>query len=130
MAASDPAADAASQRRAWLAAGALVAAAIVWLSLTPSPPQAGVEHEDKVGHVVAYGALMYCLYRGAVSRAARLAFAAASLAMGIGLEFAQDWLGYRHREIADIVANAAGVALGWAVPGLARRRDSAPVRGR
>ncbi|MCX7961916.1 MAG: hypothetical protein N2653_10145 [Burkholderiales bacterium] len=130
MAAPDLAAETALQRRAWLAAGALVAAAIVWLSLTPSPPKTGVAHEDKFGHVLAYGALMYCLSRGAGSSAARFGFAAASLAMGIGLEFAQDWLGYRHREIADIVANAAGVALGWALAGLARARRSAPARPR
>ncbi|MEW5865040.1 MAG: hypothetical protein AB1773_15835 [Pseudomonadota bacterium] len=120
-------------RAAWLAAGALWAAAIVWLSLTPAPPDPGIEFGDKLGHLAAYAALMFCWARGGASFRARLGWAAASVAMGIGLEFAQGALGYRSREVGDMLANAAGVALGWALARalarlshLARRR--APAR--
>jgi VanZ family protein len=35
--------------------------------------------------------------------------------MGIALEFAQRWLGYRSFEVADMVANTVGVALGLSI---------------
>ncbi|MBK8019774.1 MAG: hypothetical protein IPK20_25850 [Betaproteobacteria bacterium] len=35
------------------------------------------------------------------------------VAMGIVLEFAQGLTGYRFMSLADMAANAAGVALGW-----------------
>ncbi len=100
-------------RAAWLAAGWLVAAAIVWLSLTPSPPKIGdFELSDKLQHLAGYGALMFCFARAVGRRRARLAYAALWTAMGAALEFAQDAFGYRSFELADMLANAAGVALG------------------
>ena len=41
--------------------------------------------------------------------------AAAFVAMGIALEFIQGWTGYRDFEVADMLADAAGVAAGWAL---------------
>ena len=88
-------------------------AAVVWLSLTPSPPKVDFELSDKVGHLLAYGALMFWfaqLYAGQ----ARFAYASGFVAMGIGLEIAQGALGYRSYELADMAANTLGVLLGWA----------------
>ena len=88
--------------------------AIVWLSLTPEPPTIDFKESDKVGHFIAYGTLMlwFCfLYSKTKSR---LAYAAGFIAMGIGLEFIQGWLGYRTYEVYDMYANALGVLLGWA----------------
>ena len=82
-------------------------AAVVWGSLTPSPPAAG---NDKVGHFVVYGVLMFWF---AQLYARRLPFAAGFIALGIALEFAQGWLGYRSFELYDMLANGAGVLLGW-----------------
>lgn len=127
-------ASAASRWRVlWLASGWLLVAVIVWLSLTPSPPEPGVEFGDKLGHVAAYAALMFCWARGGASFRARLGWAAASVAMGIALEFAQGALGYRSREVADMLANTAGVALGWGLAGapaglLRRARREAQTR--
>ena len=45
-------------RPALTAAAWLWAAAIVWLSLTPSPPQVDLAQGDKLGHFAAYGVLM------------------------------------------------------------------------
>jgi len=45
----------------------------------------------------------------------RAFYAAGFIAMGIALEFVQGWLGYRSFEVADMVANTAGVGLGWSV---------------
>ena len=89
-------------------------AAVVWLSLTPSPPKLDFSQSDKLGHFVAYGALMLWfaqLYVGS----ARLLCAAGFVAMGIALEFVQGALGYRSFDVFDMYANSLGVVLGWAV---------------
>ncbi len=102
--------------RPWLVAGGwLLVAAIVWLSLTPAPPKVELAFGDKLGHFVGYGTLMawFCqLYR---SQRARLAYGAGFIAMGVGLEVAQGTLGYRSYEEFDMLANALGVLIGWAI---------------
>jgi len=108
-------------RAALLAGGWLWAAAIVFLSLTPSPPETGVEHGDKLGHLLAYGLLMFwfCfLYR---YRYTRLAYGIGWIALGITLEFAQRATGYRSFEVADMAANSLGVLLGWGISATLRR---------
>ena len=83
---------------------------IVWLSLTPSPPRVDFEASDKLGHLLAYGALMFWfaqLYRE------RIFHAAGFIAMGAALELLQGWGGTRSFELLDMLANAAGVLLGW-----------------
>lgn len=89
-------------------------AAIVWLSLTPSPPKVDFEQSDKVGHFLVYGALMawFCfLYR---KTPIRVLYGAGFVAMGVTLEFIQGVLGYRTYEVFDMYANTLGVLLGWA----------------
>jgi VanZ family protein len=98
-------------RKALVAAGWAWAAAIVWLSLTPSPPEIDIEKGDKLGHFAAYGLLMFWfaqLYR------VRVFYAIGFIAMGVGLEFLQGHLGYRTSEVFDMYANTLGVLLGWA----------------
>ena len=48
-----------------------------------------------------------------VQRNARIAYALAFVAMGIGLEFLQGMTGYRSFDVMDMLANTIGVALGW-----------------
>jgi hypothetical protein len=100
-------------RRAWLALGCLWIALVIFLSLTPSPPQPlGFPGEDKVGHVCAYGFLMFwfgLIYRpGKVYLSIGLGF----VLMGIILECVQGDLGHRTFEWGDVTANLAGVLLG------------------
>lgn len=95
-------------------AGWSIAAAIVWLSLTPSPPQFEVDQDDKLEHLAAYGLLMFWFCILYARRKVQLAYAALWIAMGVGLEFAQRQLGYRMFEVFDMYANTAGVLLGWA----------------
>jgi VanZ family protein len=118
--------------RAMLVAGGwLWAAAIVWLSLTPSPPDLGlgIESADKLQHVAAYALLMTLfawLYR---SRASRLGYAALWIALGVGLEFAQAATGYRDFELADMAADAIGVAAGIALAIILSKVAPGPERG-
>jgi VanZ family protein len=95
--------------------GWALAAAIVWLSLTPAPPTIDLEEGDKLGHFLAYGSLMlwFCLLYP--RRPARIAYALGWTAMGVGLEFIQGQLGYRTYEVYDMYANALGVLIGWAL---------------
>jgi VanZ family protein len=101
-------------RMALVAAGWGWAAAIVWLSLTPAPPEVDLSYGDKLGHFAAYGLLMFWFSQLYLQTRTRLAYAAGFIAMGIGLEFLQGLLGYRSHELLDMLANALGVLLGWA----------------
>ena len=100
-------------RAALLAIGWGWAAVIVWLSLTPAPPKLGFEHVDKLGHLLAYGALMFWFCLLYFGTGTRILYAAGFIVMGIGLEFIQGWLGYRTYDPFDMLANGIGVALGW-----------------
>jgi VanZ family protein len=103
-------------RRAGLALGWAWVALIVYLSVTPSPPHIDVEQSDKAGHLGLYliAALLFSLLH---QKRAALLHCLGLVALGIALEFVQRWLGYRSFEVADMVADAVGVAAGY---GLAR----------
>jgi len=87
--------------------------AIVWLSLTPSPPTIDVDQGDKLGHFAAYGLLMFVFCQIYVLSRTRLVYAAGFVAMGIALEFLQGMTVYRTFDVFDMLANAVGVVLGW-----------------
>jgi len=99
-------------RAALIAAAWLWAAAIVWLSLTPSPPQVDVQFGDKIGHFAAYGVLM--LGFALLYPARRLPLAIGCIALGVALELAQGATGYRTLDALDMLANGIGVLAGWA----------------
>jgi VanZ family protein len=101
-----------------LALGWAWVAAIVWLSLTPSPPTIDIEQGDKLGHFLAYGILMFWFCQLYVAPRARLGYALGFVALGVGLEFAQRALGTRSFELFDMAADALGVALGWLAAGV------------
>ncbi|HZM35842.1 MAG TPA: VanZ family protein [Burkholderiales bacterium] len=77
------------------------------------------EASDKVGHLLAYAALMFWFSQLYLSRSLRLIHAAIFLLMGIGLEVLQGISGLRTYEIMDMLANTAGVLLGWLAARLA-----------
>ena len=98
-----------------MAAGWFMVAAIIWLSVTPSAPDPGIAYGDKLGHVLAYGTLMFWFCQLHAGWRTRLAYAMAFAAMGVTLEFVQGALAYRTYEGFDMVANGLGVATGWMV---------------
>ena len=98
-----------------LAIGWVLVGTIIWLSVTPRPIELGVAHGDKLGHLLAYGGVMFWFCQLYPRRATRMAYATGFIAMGVALEFVQLGLGYRSFEVADMAADAAGVAIGWLV---------------
>lgn len=100
-------------RRLWLVVGWAFVMLVIYLSLTPVPIELPIDQGDKLSHTLAYLVLMSWfanLYEGRVQR---IGFAFGFILLGIGLEFIQRWTGYRSFEVADMLAGAAGVALGW-----------------
>ncbi len=105
-------------RKLWLTIGYALVAIIIFLSLTPSPPKLDIEQGDKLGHFLAYGTLMFWFCQIYATRSSRIAHALAFAAMGVALEYAQGMTDYRTFEYLDMLANATGVALGWAIASL------------
>jgi len=68
---------------------------------------------DKIAHLLAYGSLSLGFGMLFGGRARQLVIAIAFAAMGVALEFLQGLTDYRTFEIADMIANAIGAALGW-----------------
>jgi hypothetical protein len=107
-------AHASALRRAWRIVGWLGVAAVIYLSLTSHPPTfTDYSQEDKIGHALAYSSLMLWFAQIHLATAGRARNALGLLALGIGLEFVQGWMGNRTFSLADMGADAAGVALGW-----------------
>lgn len=97
------------------------AATVVWLSLTPSPPQVDVQYGDKLGHFGAYGLLMLWFSFLYPRLRVQALYAISFISMGIGLEFWQGWLGYRTYDLMDMAANSIGVLLGWGGAAILRK---------
>jgi VanZ family protein len=102
-------------RRVYVAFGWGLVAATVWLSLTPAPPKVDIDQGDKLGHLVAYGGVMYWFCLLYTRMKTRAAYALGFIALGIAIEFVQGWSGYRSFEVADMVADALGVFAGWSL---------------
>ena len=100
-------------RPLWVAVGFGLIAAVIYLSLTPHPPEAGFEESDKFDHLLAYGVLMNWFSQLYAERGRRMGLALGFVAMGIALEWAQSLTGYRTADPVDALANAAGVIAGW-----------------
>ena len=99
----------------WRIAGWFWVIFICYLSLTPKPPlpDMGFEYQDKVGHLFAYAWLMGWFGNLYHCRHARIVFAVIFVLMGVGLEFLQGMGQDRLFEYADMLANTAGVMLGY-----------------
>jgi VanZ family protein len=122
--------DAMRLRKLWLAIGYAMIAAILWASFTPEPPQIDIEQADKFGHMFSYAVLMYWFCQLYAATRMRLAHAVAFVAMGVAIEFAQQETGYRTFEYFDMLADAIGVALGWAVAQASRINLPALIESR
>lgn len=96
-------------RAAWIGLGVIMVAVVVAASLLSVSGPVSAPGIDKVYHVLAYGALMF--WWGMVQPARRLAWAVGLLSLGVALEVAQSFTGYRTLDRWDALANGAGVLL-------------------
>lgn len=100
-------------RRFWLATGFGFVLLVVYLSLTPDPPDLGIPQGLKFGHVLAYAWLMLWFAQLYRSNYHRCLLVAAFCILGIALEYVQGMTDYRGFEYSDMLINSAGVAIGW-----------------
>ncbi|MDD4882575.1 MAG: VanZ family protein [Gallionellaceae bacterium] len=114
-----------SYRRLWLAIGWGLVLLVIVLSLIPAPQLPKVGFNDKIEHMLAYFSLM--AWFGQIY-GARLKPVLALLALGATLEVLQGLSGYREMSGLDMLANTAGVTLGWLfsrlAPGLLAALDT------
>jgi VanZ family protein len=109
-----PAAPGFRYYRYWILVGAGLVIAVLLLSLLPLSVDLS-EGKDKLSHFLAYGSMMFwfgMLYP-AWRRQVQIGLALAL--MGVGVEYLQRLTGYRSFEVADMIANAVGVLIGWAL---------------
>jgi VanZ family protein len=66
-------------------------------------------------HAVAYGLLMGWFAQIFKHDLARLLFVAAFIALGVAMEYAQGLVPSRQFDFLDMIANASGVVLAWAL---------------
>jgi len=100
--------------RLWVILGWILLATIVYLSLTPNPPEIiEFAFADKVKHFIAYSVLMGWFGQLYSARKAQILWALVFSLLGVVLEFAQGWSGYRFFDVGDMAANTIGVLLGW-----------------
>jgi len=100
-------------RQLWIALGWVLVTIIIFLSLTPEPPQIGIENGDKLGHLAAYGLVTLWFVQPYTALRQRIVLAFGMMALGVAMEYAQRATGCRTFEVADMVADATGVAIGW-----------------
>lgn len=101
----------------WLTIGYALVALVVFLSLTSSPVdlELGFPLQDKLFHALAYFTLMAWFSQIYHDRFQRNMIAVVFVLMGVTLEYLQGFDPNRYFEIADMIANSIGVALGFSV---------------
>lgn len=97
----------------WLFLGVVLIVVVIYLSLTAKPPViVNFTFGDKVGHFLAYAALMGWFGQIFTGRLPLVFFALVFVLMGVSLEFIQGLGRYRQFEYTDMLANTVGVVLG------------------
>lgn len=91
-----------------------------WAALRPITAEAWFSGQDKLLHFAAHAC--FYLWGGVSFPGARWRLPAALLAYGVVIELLQSLTPYRTMSLADVVANALGLALGAALLRVAQRR--------
>ncbi len=113
----------------WWAIGFGMLGLVIFLSLTPAPPEiATFSHVDKLEHLLAYALLMGWFGQLVAGFRAVAGWMVGLVGLGVGLEIVQGLGGVRFFEVSDMVANASGVVLGALIsrrwwPGELQRLD-------
>ena len=108
-----------SLRRVWLLFGWLGVALALVASLGPPTLDEGDSQIDKLAHLAGYGIMMFWWAQIVVVRRWRLALAI--FCYGFAIEGLQGLTPDRMPDVLDILANTAGILLGWAATRLLPR---------
>src|SRR5690606_20965403 len=108
--------------------GWLLTAAIIYGSLTPSPPEAVTSIDDKLQHFGAYFVTMAWFAKFVASTKQRHAHAAFLTALTVALEYAQLLTPNRTFELTDIAYGATGVAAATIITTIVSRWIKAVIR--
>lgn len=101
-------------RRTWLVLGWIAVAVALVLNLMPSAFAPTVVN-DKFEHTLGY-VLLTLWFCGTLPRSRFWLVAVGLLVMGIGVEILQDAMRWgRQADVRDVVADAAGIAIGLAL---------------
>ncbi len=101
----------------WLAFGYGLVTMVIFLSLTSQPVdlELSFPYEDKFFHALAYFVLMAWFAQIYHDKFQRNMIAVVFVFMGASLEYLQSFDPARYSEFGDIIANAVGVSLGFAL---------------
>ena len=101
----------------WFFTGVALVALVVYLSLTSSPVDTGLDfpYQDKLYHAFAYFVLMAWFGQIYHTTLQRIVFAVFFVVLGFTMEYMQSFDPNRMAEFADMVANTAGVFIGYVV---------------
>ncbi|MFY9512129.1 MAG: VanZ family protein [Rubrivivax sp.] len=89
----------------------LLALAVCWLAFAPNPPPQADTGWDKANHALAFAALAFCAERGFGRQRWRL-IVAGLLTFGVFIELVQSQIPGRSADLADLLGDAAGIAIG------------------
>lgn len=96
--------------KTWQGFGWAMVGLVVWLSLTPKPPELpSLLGWDKAQHIAAYGSLAYWYGMGFARHWRWPVFLTG---LGVALEFLQGLGGVRSLDIFDMFANLVGIGTG------------------
>jgi VanZ family protein len=105
-------------RTIWIALGIAILAGIWIGSLMPIERLPRVGGGDKLHHFVAYAACGFWWCMLAATWRARIGWIVGLALMGVVIELLQGASGFRHFELADMVANATGAVIGGVLASL------------
>jgi VanZ family protein len=102
-------------RTLWIALGLLGLGLTLLVCLLPSVPGPSFTGADKLEHLLTW-LVITAWFASLVERRGYAWVALAMVAIGIGIEFAQDWMALgREGDWHDVVANSGGVLAGLLV---------------
>ena len=106
-------------QKLWLAIGYGLIVLVIYLSVSSHPPLPDVEIPffDKIGHVSAYFVMMAWFSQIYHVKKQRFIYALIFIVLGVAMEFLQSLDPARMFEVADMVANTAGVVLALLISG-------------
>lgn len=102
-------------KKLWLLVGWLILAAIVYVSLSPVPPEPEFEINDKVLHFAMYFILTTWFAQIYSPGKQLIVYALLFFSIGIALELGQGFIVERSASPLDAFANGAGIAAGIAL---------------